>query len=297
MATTLGFIGVGNMGGPMAGRLMEAGHGLAVFDVSEDALSPFVARGAEKCASVADVASKADTVFLSLPTPQIVEKVAGELAEAGGFERVVDLSTIGREMASALAAKLGEKGVRWCDAPVSGGVVGARAGTVAVMFAGARADYDDLLDLLKVIGKPFYVGAEPGLGQAMKLANNLLSAAAMALTSEAVVMGVKAGIAPAVMVDVLNAATGRNTATEHKFPNAILPGTFNLGFATGLMHKDVALFIKEAKAMGLDLPACQAVVDRWQQAVDTLGSDSDFTEVVKLLEEHAGVEVRGAPGE
>lgn len=292
----LGFVGLGNMGGPMAGRLMDAGLGLVVCDVRDGAVDPFVDCGARAASSPAEVASLANTVLLSLPTPEIVEQVAlGEngLGEGGAARRVVDFSTIGREMAASLADRLAEKGMRWIDAPVSGGVGGARAGTLAVMVAGPRDDYDDLLDILKVIGRPFYIGEQPGLGQAMKLANNLLSAAAMALSSEAVVMGVKAGIPPAVMIDVLNASTGANTATQHKFPSAILPGTFDLGFATGLMHKDVALFMKEAKAMGLDLTACEAVLERWRQAVETLGPQSDFTEIVKLLEAHAGVEVRG----
>ena len=237
----------------------------------------------------------ADTVFLSLPTPDVVETVAlgdGGLVAGDTVRRVVDFSTIGKDMAAVLAEKLGAQGIRWIDAPVSGGVAGAEAGTLAVMVAGPTQDYNDLQEVLKVVGRPFHIGETPGLGQVMKLANNCLSAAAMVLSSEAVVMGVKAGIPPRVMIDVINAGTGCNTATLNKFPKAILPGRFDFGFATGLMHKDVALFMEEAKGMGLELDACQAVFDRWQQALDAHGPDADFTRIVTLMEDAAGVKVR-----
>ncbi len=118
------------------------------------------------------------------------------------------------------------------------------------MFSGPNADFEDLLPRLKVIGKPFYIGEAPGLAQMMKLVNNCLSAAAMALSAEAVAMGAKAGIAPDVMIDVINAGSGRNTATMQKFPQAILPRTFDYGFSTGLMNKDVQLFIKKRGRWG-----------------------------------------------
>jgi 3-hydroxyisobutyrate dehydrogenase-like beta-hydroxyacid dehydrogenase len=146
---------------------------------------------------------------------------------------------------------------------------------------------------LEVIGKPFYIGADAGLAQTMKLVNNMLSAAAMALSSEAIAMGAKAGLSPSVMVDVINAGSGRNTATMQKFPQSILPRSFDYGFSTGLMFKDVDLFRKEAEAMGLDLRACTTVCDIWQEAVDSFGAESDFTHVVKLAERAAGVEIKG----
>jgi len=296
LSRQFGFIGLGNMGVPIAERLMEAGHALVVHDVREEAMRPFVEKGAVAAASPADLGSKVETVFVSLPTPPIVEKVAlGEHGLAAGerVKRIVDLSTTGPKMAASLAEKVAGKGMRWMDCPVSGGVGGARAGTLAVMFSGPRADFDELLPLLEVIGRPFYVGDKAGLAQTMKLVNNQLSAAAMALTCEAAVMGTKAGLDPKVMIDVINAGSGRNTASMQKFPQAILPGSFDYGFSTGLMHKDVKLFMEEAKAMGLSLKACEVVLDIWQRAVDRLGADSDFTRIVTLAEEDAGVEVRG----
>lgn len=296
MGKTLGFIGLGNMGQPMAARLQEAGNDLVVFDTREAALAPFIERGAKRAGSAAEVASMTDTVMLSLPTPPIVEAVAlgaGGVAEGTAVKRVIDLSTTGPEMASSLETRFAEKGVRWIDSPISGGVGGAKAGTLAVMFSGPREDFDDLTDQLSVIGKPFYIGADAGMAQTMKLVNNMLSAAAMALSCEAIVMGTKAGLDPKIMVDVINTGSGRNTATMQKFPQSILPRTFDYGFSTGLMFKDVALFMSRAEAMGLDLEACASVRKIWQEAVDTFGFDSDFTHVVELQEKAANVVVKG----
>lgn len=296
MARQFGFIGLGNMGRPMASRLMDAGNSLVVFDTRESAAEPFVRRGATRAGSVADLAARVDTVFLSLPTPPIVEKVAlGDdgLASATALNRVVDLSTTGPRMAARLAEALAERGVRWIDSPVSGGVGGAGAGTLAVMVSGPRQDFDALQEQLAIIGKPFYIGPEPGLAQTMKLVNNMLSAAAMALSSEAVVMGAKAGLDPDVMIDVINAGSGRNTATMQKFPQSILPRSFDYGFSTGLMHKDVDLFMKVAAELGLRLRACGVVNEIWDEAERTFGADSDFTHVVELMEKPAGVTLKG----
>ncbi len=251
MRDTLGFIGLGNMGGPIAARLQDAGWPLVVYDTRPEALAPLAARGARRASSPADVASQAETVLMSLPTPEIVEAVAlgpGGLSAGTKVKRVVDLSTIGPRMAQTIGLALARKGIALVDAPVSGGVAGARAGTLAVMAACERGVFDDLEPMLKIIGRPFHVGTRPGLGQTMKLVNNLLSGAALAITSEAVVMGVKAGLEPDVMIDVLNAASGRNSATQDKFPRAILPRRFDAGFSTGLMYKDLKLFMEEAES-------------------------------------------------
>ena len=145
------------------------------------------------------------------------------------------------------------------DAPVCGGVRGAEKGTVAVMASGPRADVEAVEPALKVIGKFFYIGEQPGAGQTMKLCNNVLSAAAMAATSESMVMGVKAGLDPRIMLDVINASSGRSTATEQKFPEVVIPRKFNQGFTAGLMMKDVNLFVSEAKALGVPIEVIEAV--------------------------------------
>ncbi|MCA0204194.1 MAG: NAD(P)-dependent oxidoreductase [Proteobacteria bacterium] len=292
MGRTIGFIGVGNMGRPMAERLMAAGFDLVIHDANAAAVASLVEAGARSVDSAQALSDAVDTVFLSLPTPPIVEAVGRQL-QGKALRRVIDLSTTGPQKSRELSAALGARGVRWLDSPVSGGVGGAVAGTLAVMFSGPREDFDDLQDMLKALGKPFYIGAEPGLAQTMKLVNNCLSAAAMTLSSEAVVMGVKAGIDARTVVEVINAGSGRNTATMQKFPQSILNGAFDYGFHTGLMQKDVALFVRTAEELGLDLPGCRSVLAAWDEALEKLGAGSDFTRIVTLTEERAGVQARG----
>jgi hypothetical protein len=296
VGAAIGFIGIGNMGLPMASRLQAAGYRLVVHDKRPETTAPLTARGATAVSTPADAAAQAETVLMSLPTPEVVEAVAlGPQGLAAGktVKRVVDLSTTGPRMAKKVGAALAQKGIAFIDAPVSGGPGGARAGTLAVMAACAREDFDALETALKVIGKPFHVGTEPGMGQVMKLVNNLLSGTALAISSEALVLGVKAGLDPEIMVEVINAGSGRNSATQDKFPRAILPRKFDYGFTTGLMVKDLKLFLEEAESLGLSLKTAQAVSALWLKALEEEGSDSDFTTIVKVVERPANVEVRG----
>ncbi len=229
----IGFIGLGNMGQPMARRLIAAGHKLIVYDTRNDAVAPLVALGAQVASSPADVADRVETVMASLPSLQISEKVAigeGGVIQGKRIKRFIDLSTTGATVAAKIAAVLAKKNIVQIDCPVSGGVGGASKGTLAVMVSGPKAEIDLVKDVLAVFGKVFVIGEKPGMAQTMKLANNFLSATAMAATSEAVAMGVKAGLDPAVMIDVINAGSGRTTASDGKFPQAILPRTFNYGF-------------------------------------------------------------------
>ncbi len=182
------------------------------------------------------------------------------------------------------------------DCPVSGGVGGAEKGTLAVMVSGPRGDFELLKPALGVIGKLFFIGEKPGSAQTMKLANNFLSATAMVATSEAVVMGVKSGLDPAVMIDVINAGSGMNTASRDKFPRAVLPRSFDFGFATGLMVKDVRLALDEMKSLGLSMEVAEAVGRLWEVVIKDQGADSDFTAAIKPIEKAAGVIVGGAKG-
>jgi 3-hydroxyisobutyrate dehydrogenase-like beta-hydroxyacid dehydrogenase len=284
------------MGGPMAGHLVERGHRLTIFDVSEGALAPLLAKGAVRAPSARAVADSAPTVFVSLPTPDIVREVAlgADGVVAGKAVKVfVDLSTTGPRTTAIIAEGLAAKGIATLDAPVSGGVAGAVKGTLAVMAACPRPMFETFEPHLSAFGRVFHVGERPGLGQVMKLANNLLSATAMAISSEAIVMGVKAGLDPRTMVEVINAGSGRNTATESKFPNAVIPRRFDFGFATGLMLKDVKLCLDEAEAQQVPMWVGSAVRQLWQYANAELGPDSDFTEIVKCIEAWAGIEVGG----
>jgi 3-hydroxyisobutyrate dehydrogenase-like beta-hydroxyacid dehydrogenase len=290
----LGFIGLGNMGAPMAGRLLDAGYALTVFDTRADALRPFVAKGAQTASSPAALASAVDTVLVSLPTPDIVKQVVlgpDGLSSGTKLRTFVDLSTTGPRTAEEIAKELAAKGIAALDSPVSGGVGGAQKGTLAVMISGPKERFEALRPALEIIGKVFYLGEKPGLGQMMKLANNLLSATALAITSEAMVLGVKAGLDPKVMLDVINAGSGRNSASQDKFPKAILPRTFDFGFANGLMYKDVKLCLEEASALGVPMWVASAVRQMWLLACTQIGPEQDFTTIVKCVEQWAGVEV------
>lgn len=290
----IGFIGLGNMGAPMARRLIEAGHKLVVYDTRNEATAPFTALGAELASSPEDLADRVETVMASLPEPQVVAKVAvgeGGLLHGKRIKCFVDLSTTGARMAQTIAAGLAKRDIVQLDSPVSGGVAGAEKGTLAVMVSGPPDHIDAVEDALSVFGKVFIVGQKPGMGQTMKLANNFLSATAMAATSEAVVMGVKAGLDPSVMVDVINHGTGRNTASTDKFPRAVIPRKFNLGFATALMLKDVRLCFAEASALGVPHEVMSAVLSVWETANAEIGGDKDFTTVIQPIEKRAGVTV------
>ncbi len=294
MSEEIGFIGLGNMGAPMAQRLIDAGYRLVVTDTRAEALKEFEALGARAVGSVREVADAAETVFASLPTPPIVERVAtgeGGVIEGTKVKRLIDLSTTGATTSKRVAARLGERGIAHLDSPVSGGKAGARKGTLAVMASGPRDHFEIVEPMLAHIGKVFFVGETPGVGQTMKLANNLLSATALAATSEAVVMAVKAGIDPKVAIDVINVGSGRNSASQDKFPKDIIPRKFAYGFSTGLMYKDLRLCMDEAEALGCQMWVGNAVKQLWQLVNSQIGPESDFTQIVQIPEEWAGVQV------
>ena len=290
----VGFIGVGRMGGPMARRLLEAGYGVTIYDTSEAAVAALEKLGARRAESPAAVASAAEIVIGSLPTPPIVQAVA--LGPKGVIEGTqvkifIDVSTTGSVYAKRIAEGLAKKGIVQVDAPVSGGVKGAENGTLAVMVSCSDEIYARVQAILAVIGKLFHVGKEPGQGQTMKLMNNLLSATAMAISSEAVVMGVKAGLDPQMIVDVINAGSGRNSATQDKIPRCVIPRTFDFGFALALLNKDVRLCMEEADAMGVPMIVGNSVRQLLAITAVTEGPNADMTDVVKSVERWAGVKV------
>ncbi|MGY3583492.1 3-hydroxyisobutyrate dehydrogenase-like beta-hydroxyacid dehydrogenase [Bradyrhizobium sp. USDA 4341] len=295
----IGFIGLGKMGFPMARRLIEAGHKLTVFDMRKDAVDQLVALGAAAATSPQDIADRVETVMASLPSLQASLEVAtgaGGVIEGKRVKRFIDLSTVGSQMAVKIHDLLAKKNIVQIDSPVSGGVSGAEKGTLAVMVSGPRADFELVKSALDVIGKVFFIGTKPGSGQTMKLANNFLSATAMVATSEAVVMGVKSGLDPAVMIDVINAGSGLNTASRDKFPRSVLPRSFDFGFATGLMVKDVRLAVEEMRSLGLSMEVAEAVGRLWEVIIRDEGPDSDFTAAIKPIEKAAGVIVGGGKG-
>jgi 3-hydroxyisobutyrate dehydrogenase-like beta-hydroxyacid dehydrogenase len=290
----LGFIGGGTMGRHMASRLIEAGYALTIFDTNETAMQRLEQRGAKRAKSPADVASQCETVLVSLPTPDIVKAVA--LGKDGVIEGrkakvFVDLSTTGPRVAKEVAEGLAKNGITAVDAPVSGGPSGAEKGTLAMMIACPRALAEELRPVIEVLGKFFYIGDQPGAGQTMKVINNLLSATAITITAEAMVMGVKAGLDPTTMLDVINAGSGRNTATADKFPRCVVPRRFDFGFTTGLLYKDIKLCLDEAEALSTPMIVGNAVRQVMAIGKAEMGPDADITEFVKPLERIAGVQV------
>jgi 3-hydroxyisobutyrate dehydrogenase-like beta-hydroxyacid dehydrogenase len=290
----IGFIGLGNMGFPMAKRLVAANYHVVAFDTRPVALESAVALGARAASSPKEVADSAETVLASLPSLDAALSVAtgaGGVAEGSRIQRYVDLSTVGSRTAVHIHDLLAQRNIVAIDSPVSGGVKGAQTGTLAVMVSGPRSEFEIVKPVLETIGRPFYIGEQPGSAQTMKLANNILAATVLVATSEVVVMGVKSGLDAGVMIDVLNAGSGGTSASLDKFPRAILPRTFDYGFATGLMVKDVGLYLDEAKALGVSVEVAEAVGRLWDLAMRDQGPDSDFTAAIKPIEQTAGVVV------
>jgi 3-hydroxyisobutyrate dehydrogenase-like beta-hydroxyacid dehydrogenase len=280
---TYGFVGLGQMGGPMAANLAAAGLDLVVFDAAGTAeRAPVGARAAD---SAAAVAAAAEVVFLSLPDGPVVEAVAGEIAAAPdrAAKTVVDLSTIGIAAAERVAETLSASGMAYIDAPVSGGRSGAEKGTVTVMCAGPAVAIEPLRRALDAIaGNVFVVGDRPGQGQAMKLLNNFLSAVAMTATSEAVAFGLAQGLDFATMLDVVNVSTGQNTATRDKFPQRVLTGSYDSGFAMALMTKDVALYRDSVGDAGTPGTLAAQVAETWQSA-NAAHPGADFTRIYQHI--------------
>ena len=288
--STVGFLGLGRMGAPMAANLAQHVETLVVHDLYPPAVGALVAKGAQAAGSTASLGERCDIVFTSLPTPGIVRDCVAEVIAGGNPRIVCDLSTSGPKLSLGLHDTLFRRGVASFDAPVSGGIRGAEQGTLAIMVGGPEAFYPELEPLLRHIGKPFYMGEAPGAGQVAKLANNLLSLAAIATTAEAMTLAIKAGLDPARMIEVLNAGTGANSATRDKWPRAVLPRTFDFGFSAQLSLKDTRLALAEAQAMGVPLPTGERLAALLDRTLATYGDDADFTAMAKVIEADAGLD-------
>ncbi|GIK86733.1 MAG: oxidoreductase [Betaproteobacteria bacterium] len=284
---TIGMVGLGNIGAPMASRLAEKfpvlGH-----DIAKDQAS--APEGVAMVPSIAALAARADAICLSLPSAQAVLAVIGEVAGVPAPGRrtrlIVELSTIGIDTAQRSAELARAGGLAYLDAPVSGGVGRARAGSLAIMCAGAPeavADADDVLRQLA--SRVFVMGEQPGLGQGMKLANNIISAAALAVTSEALIFGSRLGLAPEKMIDVINVSTGRTEVSEIKFTQTILPRNYRGAFSR-IMGKDVSLFLEGARSVGLDCGVARRTGEIWERFVADEPS-KDFQYIYEYLRDKA----------
>jgi 3-hydroxyisobutyrate dehydrogenase-like beta-hydroxyacid dehydrogenase len=296
----IGLIGLGAIGAPIGEALLATGRELLVADARGDVADEWRAKGAVFIDSAAGVADASTVVFASLPTPAVVRDVvvgAGGVLDGKSIEVFVDLSTTGATTARDLASLLGDRGVAYLDAPVSGGVAGARARSLTVMAAGAQDTFERVEPLLARFAKNVvHVGLEPGQGQTAKLLNNLLSATAMVATSEALAVGMLNGLRPELLLDVFNSSSGRNTATADKFPTHVLTREFGAGFRLDLMTKDVELCLAEARTMRAPMLVGAVVQQLWSLASRQIDDpEADHTRVIELFEDWFGVRVEAQP--
>jgi 3-hydroxyisobutyrate dehydrogenase-like beta-hydroxyacid dehydrogenase len=285
------------MGAPIAERLIDAGHALSIYDPSPTATAPLVARGAIAAPSPRAAAEACDVAFACLPSPDVSRKVALDvdgIIACKGLVAYVEMSTIGSKTVKAIAQGLAAAGIPVLDSPVSGGPRGARAGTLSTMVAGATATFESVKPLLETVARNvFYVGEAPGLGQVTKLANNMISAAGMAAAFEASAMAVKAGVDARTLIDTVNASTGRNSATMDKFPAAILTRSFDYGGKLSTMYKDIFLCLEEARELNVPMWVGSNVVQLWFHAMTQGRGNDDYTTLIKMIEDWAGVVVGG----
>jgi 3-hydroxyisobutyrate dehydrogenase len=309
-ADTVGFIGLGNMGIPMTRRLVEAGYHVRGFDTSAAARENFEAIGSSDArgdvtaiTELGSVGDGADAVILMLPDSDIVERVllgrlASEAADGstgggstgGGLlvnlapgTTIVDMSSSDPARTRVLAELVAAAGLTLIDAPVSGGVSGARAGTLTIMVGGPSAAFARFKPMLTAMGKRVLHAGDVGAGHAVKALNNLMSAAHLLASSEALIAGRRFGLDPAVMLEIINGSSGRSGSTENKWPNYILTEKYDAGFPVRLMVKDIKLALSIEHATGVPSAASEAVVATWEAALADLPPDADHTAIARWL--------------
>ena len=281
---TIGFIGLGKMGSPMARLLVEGGHRVLGFDLAAEALTHLAEAGGTPVQSAGE-AAVGDVVVLMLPDSNVVTAVLHEESVAAALTSgsiVVDMSSSEPIRTRELAAELAGRGVALVDAPVSGGVRGAEAGTLTIMVGGDDDVVDRVEPVLEMLGRPVRAGGV-GAGHAVKALNNLMSATHLWVTSEAMIAGQRFGLDPEVMLSVFNGSSGRSGSTENKWPNFILPGGFDSGFGLRLMLKDMKIATALARAVDVKPVLGDEAVELWSQAAGELEPTADHTEVARWI--------------
>ena len=287
-----GYLGVGNMGLPMAGKVLDAGHELIIYDINEAAMRPLLDRQARRADGPKDMGDKCEIVFVSLPTLEALRAVVlgpGGLIEGKALRLLVNTCTVGVPMVEEMERALAKKGITLLDCPISGGPSGARDGTLSVMVSGDAAAIERVRPLISKWGKTVVIaGDKPGAAQILKLTNNILVAVALVATSEAFVMGAKGGVRPEALLEAVNAGTGRNAATSSIFPSYVFNRSFNLGAELNILMKDVDLAIKQGEALGVPMWVCQAARLVYLHAVFEGRGKQDMTRLVEVIENGAG---------
>ena len=279
----IGFVGLGNMGGPMAANLVKSGWNVVVHDAAgTQARAP---EGAKLAASNPALARRVDVIHLCVPDGRASESIGREIAGVADRRTrlVVDHSTIGTSAAVRVHALLTGHGIEYVDAPISGGVSGAVDATLSIMYSGSGETFETLRPAFEsMAGNVFRVGSDPGQGQAMKVLNNFLSGTAMAATAEAVAFGVRQGLDMKTILEVVNVSSGRNTATADKFPNRVLTGTWDAGFSSTQLNKDLELYRDAVDATGASRPVSPAVLNVWRR-LETHEPNADITRVYPFV--------------
>ena len=290
-----GFLGTGNMGLPMATKLLDGGHRLTVYDIRDAAMQPLLERQARRATSPRDLADQCEIVFVSLPTLAAFRAVMfGEdgLIHGKAMRLLVNTCTVGVPFVQEIEQAATQQGVTVVDCPISGGPPGARAGTLSVMVSGDPAAVERVRPMIALWGRTLTVaGDKPGAAQVLKLTNNILSAVALAATAEAFVMGAKGGLDPEVMLAAINAGSGRNSATQAKFPAAVLTRSFDFGAEMHILMKDIDLAIAQGEALGIPMWVCQAARLVFKHAMFKGAAQEDITAIVKHVERDAGFEM------
>jgi 3-hydroxyisobutyrate dehydrogenase-like beta-hydroxyacid dehydrogenase len=296
MKEKIGFIGLGAMGVPMSQRLLEASYPLVVYDVRKEAIETIVKKGAQGASSPREVAEKCRKVITIVPNSDAVEQVvfgpSGLLEGMKAGDVLMEMTSSYPPSTLKVNEALAAKGVHMIDAPVSGGVVGAVAGTLSVMVGGDEKIFESCRPILSVMGKNlFYIGGI-GFGHALKAINNFLSATTLAATSEAIILASKMGISPQRAIEVLAVSTGRSYTTELKFPKFVLPRTFNSGFSLELMHKDLNTVTRMAREYKVPMLMANLVQELYGYSLAHGDKKTDHTAIFSSLEELAGTKVK-----
>ena len=296
MEKVVGYLGLGNMGHPMAMRIADAGYNLLVFDINSEALIDFRERQIPVAESVRDLGDKADIIICSLPSNEVIrEAVIGSegLVTSGKVKTYINACTTGSNFAAEISEELIKKGIATLEAPISGGPPGARDGTLSIMASGPSKVYEEVKPILESYGKKLvFCGEKPGLAQVLKLANNILFATSIFATTEAIAMGVKAGLDPSLMLDAIQAGTGRNATVDLVMPNSVLNRAFDFGATIEILMKDVNLALEEGEKQGVPQPVSQQVRQMMLLAMHQGWEQRDLSELVRLVENWSDIEIK-----
>ena len=290
-----GYLGVGNMGQPMAAKLLDAGHRLTIFDISDAAMRPLLERQARRAGSPQELGDRSEIVFVSLPTLAVFRAAVlgpNGLIHGGALKVLVNTCTVGVPFVKEVEEAMAARGVTVVDCPISGGPAGARGGTLSVMVSGDPAAIERVRPLISLWGSTLTVaGDKPGAAQVLKLTNNILFAVSLAATSEAFVMGAKGGLDPEVMVNAINAGSGRNGATQTVIPTVVLDRSFDYGAALHILMKDIDLAIAQGEELGVPMWVCETARLVYKHAIFRGSADDDISTLVRHVERSAGFEI------